>query len=97
MSVITSAAALVEVVHPRIRRPALEWALSKITIDPVTEDTARLASRLLAGAGMHGHKHAIDAMLCATAVRATGPTTILTSGPDDLTALCEGRVAVVKL
>nr|WP_322748911.1 MULTISPECIES: hypothetical protein [unclassified Frankia] len=34
MRVITSVATLVEVVHPPIRRPALEWTLSRIVIEP---------------------------------------------------------------
>ena len=34
MRVITSAATLVEVVHPRIDRPALEWTLSRQRHDP---------------------------------------------------------------
>ena len=36
----------------------------------------------------------IDAMLGATALAAPGPVTILTSDPEDLTALC-GRPATV--
>ncbi|PJF01583.1 DNA-binding protein [Streptomyces carminius] len=36
MRVITSAATLVEVVHPRIRRPALEWTLSRMVVELVT-------------------------------------------------------------
>lgn len=99
LRVITSAATLVEVVHPRINRPALEWTLSRIIIEPVTEPVARDAAVLLADAGLHGHKYAIDAMLCATALAAPGPVTVLTSDPDDLTALCggRGRVTVIKL
>ncbi|MFD7502414.1 DNA-binding protein [Streptomyces sp. NPDC059850] len=97
MRVITSAATLVEVVHPRINRPALEWTLSRIVVEPVTEDVARHAAALLAGAVLHGHKYAIDAMLSATALAAPGPVTVLTSDPEDLTALCGGRVTVIKI
>jgi len=97
MTVLTSAATLVEVVHPGIRRPALEWTLSRITVEPVTEEVARTACALLSEAGLHGHKHAIDAMLCATALRAEAPAVILTSDPDDLLALCAGRAAVIKI
>lgn len=95
--VITSAATLVEVIHPRINRAALDWRLSQITIAPVEEHTAREAARLLAEAGLHGHRHAIDAMLCATALAAPGPITILTSDPDDLRKLCGDRATVIKI
>lgn len=97
MRVITSAATLVEVVHPRVRRPALEWTLSRIVVEPVTEAVGSDAAALLAEAGLHGHTYAIDAMLCATALAAPGPVTVLTSDPDDLTALCGGRVTVIKV
>jgi hypothetical protein len=78
----------VEVVHPRINRPALEWTLSRLVVEPVTEPLARHAAELLADAGPHGHKDAVDAMRGATAPATPGPTTVLTSGPEDLTALC---------
>ncbi|MGV9311962.1 type II toxin-antitoxin system VapC family toxin [Streptomyces sp. NPDC003691] len=97
LRVITSAATLVEVVHPRINRPALEWTLSRIVVEPVTEAIARHAAALLTDAGLHGHKYAIDAMLSATALAAPGPTTLLTSDPDDLTALCGGRATVIEI
>jgi len=95
--VVTSAATLVEVVHPRINRPALDRVLSRLTVEAVTRDLARHAGVLLERAGMHGHKHAIDALLAATAMAIPGPTTILTSDPADLTALCGGEVTVVKV
>lgn len=97
LRVITSAATLVEVVHPRINRPALEWTLSRLVVEPVTEPIARHAAVLLADAGLHGHKYAIDAILSATALAAPDPVTILTSDPEDLTALCEGRATVIKI
>ncbi|WP_086707058.1 DNA-binding protein [Streptomyces antimycoticus] len=97
MRVITSAATLVEVVHPRINRPALEWTLSRIVVEPITEILARHAAALLTDTGLHGHKYAIDAILSATALAAPGPATVLTSDPEDLMALCGGRVTVIKL
>ncbi|MFF3269718.1 type II toxin-antitoxin system VapC family toxin [Streptomyces chrestomyceticus] len=97
LRVITSAATLVEVVHPRINRPALEWTLSRLVVEPVTESIARHAAALLAETSLHGHKCAIDAMLSATALAASGPVTVLTSDPDDLAALCGGRVTVIKV
>ncbi|MEU8870788.1 PIN domain-containing protein [Streptomyces javensis] len=97
LRVITSAATLVEVVHPRINRPALEWTLSRIVVEPVTDAVARHAAALLADTGLHGHKYAIDAMLGATALAAPGPTAVLTSDPEDITALCGGHVTVIKI
>lgn len=97
LRVITSAAILVEVVHPRINRPALEWTLSRLVVEPVTESIARHAAALLADSGLHGHKYAIDAMLSATALAAPRPVTVLTSDPEDVTALCGGRITVIKV
>ncbi|WP_128984611.1 PIN domain-containing protein [Streptomyces roseicoloratus] len=97
LRVITSAATLVEVVHPRINRPALEWTLSRLVVEPITEPIARHAADLLADAGLHGHKYAVDAMLAATALAAPGPVTVLTSDPEDLIPLCGGRVAVIEV
>ncbi|MEU8581266.1 DNA-binding protein [Streptomyces abikoensis] len=97
LRVITSAATLVEVVHPRINRPALEWTLSRLIVEPIAEPIARHAAALLADAGLHGHKYAIDAMLSATALAAPGPVTVLTSDPEDLTTLCGARVTIIKV
>ncbi|WP_329117397.1 type II toxin-antitoxin system VapC family toxin [Streptomyces sp. NBC_01465] len=97
MRVITSAATLVEVVHPHINRPALEWTLSRIIVEPISEDIARHAATLLSNARLHGHKYAIDAMLCATALVSPGPVTVLTSDPEDITALCSTKVTVIKV
>jgi predicted nucleic acid-binding protein len=97
LRVITSAATVVEAVHPRLNRPALEWTLSRVVVEPVTEPIARRATAILAGAGLHGHQHAIDAMLSATALAAPGPVTVLTSDPEDIATLCGGNVTVIKV
>ncbi|MER5601727.1 DNA-binding protein [Streptomyces sp. NPDC002265] len=97
LRVITSAATLVEVTHPRINRPALEWTLSRLVVEPVTELIARHAAALLSDTGLHGHKYAIDAMVSATALAAPGPVTVLTSDPEDIMALCDGRATVIKI
>ncbi len=97
LRVVTSAATLVEVVHPRINRPALEWTLSRIVVGPVTEQIARHAGALLADAGPHGHEYAVGAMLGATALAAPRPVTVLTPDPEDLSALCGDRVAVIRV
>jgi predicted nucleic acid-binding protein len=97
LRVVTSAATLVEVIHPRINRPALDWTLSRIVIEPVSEDIARHASELLSGVGWHGHKYAIDAMVSATALAAPRPVTVLTSDPEDIATLCGRHVTVIKI
>lgn len=84
-------------VHPRINRPALEWTLSRLMVEPISETIARQATALLADAGLHGHKYAIDAMVCATALAAPGPVTVLTSDSEDLTALGGGGITVIKV
>jgi hypothetical protein len=97
MRVITSSATLVEVIHPRVKRAALDWLLSRLVIESVTESCARRAAALLVDAGLHGHKYAIDAILCATALAAPGPVTVLTSDPEDLTALGGSQITVIKI
>jgi len=97
LRVITSAATVVEVVHPRLSRPALEWTLSRVVVEPVTEPIARRATAILAKAGLQGHRHAIDAMLSATALAAPGPVTVLTSDPEDIATLCGRNVTVIKV
>lgn len=56
LRVITSAATLVEVMHPRMNRPAFEWTVSRVVVEPVTEQIARQAAALLADARLHGHR-----------------------------------------
>lgn len=97
LRVVTSAATVVEVAHPGINRPALEWTLSRIVVEPVTELVARQAAAILAKTGLHGHVHAIDAMLSATALAAAGPATVLTSDPGDISAMCGSAVTVIRI
>jgi predicted nucleic acid-binding protein len=87
LPVITSAAVLVEVIHPRINDAALKWTLSRLRVEPVTQTLAQSAAGLLRAAGLHGHKYAIDSMLCATALAQPGRVTILTSDVEDVTML----------
>ncbi|MFE0730566.1 type II toxin-antitoxin system VapC family toxin [Streptomyces antibioticus] len=87
LPVITSAAVLVEVIHPKINDAALKWTLSRLTVDPVTQAVAQSAAALLRTAGLHGHKYAIDAILCATALQHPGRVTILTSDVEDIELL----------
>jgi predicted nucleic acid-binding protein len=97
MATIMSAATLVEARNPKVNRPRFDWALSLVTVLPVTEEVARVASRLLAETRLHGHKHAIDAMVAATALASSAPRVILTSDPDDLGKLCGTQARVVQV
>jgi len=95
--VIISAVTLVEIVHPRINRAALEWTLSQVTVVPVTKRLSLAAASLLQDAGKHGHTHALDAIVCATALATQGHATIYTSDPGDIEALVADRATVVPL
>lgn len=87
LPVVTSAVVLVEVIHPRINPAALSWTLSRLRVEPVSQTLAQTAASLLRDAGLHGHKYAIDAMLCATALTQPGRVTILTSDVEDIDIL----------
>ncbi|MFC7880699.1 PIN domain-containing protein [Streptomyces sp. NPDC057376] len=91
LPVVTSAAVLVEVVHPKINEAALKWTLSRLAVEPVNQAVAHSAAALLRAAGLHGHKYAIDAMLCATALQHPGRVTILTSDVEDIGLLTAGH------
>lgn len=92
--IVTSAATLVEARDPKVVQAAFDFAVSLAKIRPITEETARAASKLLAAGGLHGHKYAIDAMLAATAHAEHGDVTIVTSDVDDLRRLCHPRIAI---
>lgn len=94
LPVATSAAVLVEVIHPRINDAALRWTLSLLRVEPVTQALAQSAAALLREAGLHGHKYAIGAMLCATALQHPGRVTILTSDVEDIGLLAAGHPRV---
>ncbi|MFF0694214.1 PIN domain-containing protein [Streptomyces tendae] len=84
LPVITSAAVLVEMIHPKIDDAALRWSLSRLSVEPLTQAVAQSAAALLRAAGLPGHEYAIDAMLCATALQHPGRVTILTSDVEDI-------------
>ncbi|MEU5625061.1 PIN domain-containing protein [Streptomyces tendae] len=98
LPVITSAAVWVEAIHPKINDAALRWTLSRLSVEPVTQAVAQSAA-LLRAAGLQGHKYAIDAMLCATALQHPGRVTILTSDVEDVGMLTAGhpRVSAEKV
>lgn len=95
--VMTTSMTLIEAYDVRAYIPAWHWAVSRIRVEPVTEEIAKEAIALLKDAGLHGHKYAIDAALAAVALRQSGPVTVFTSDEDDLRKLCGDRVVVMSL
>lgn len=94
---VISANTIVEVSHSRVNMPRLQWALSRVKVEPVTEQTAKEAAKLLKAAGLHGHKYAIDATVAETARRQPGPVVVLTSDIDDMARLCGKQVGLLSL
>ncbi|MGV9374260.1 DNA-binding protein [Nonomuraea sp. NPDC003707] len=94
---VIGANTIVEVSHTRVNMPRLHWALSRVKVEPVTESAAKAAAKLLKGAGLHGHKYAIDATVAEVALRQPGPVAILTSDVDDMARLCGDRVRLIGI
>ncbi|MBB0244264.1 DNA-binding protein [Streptomyces alkaliphilus] len=88
---------IVEVSHSRVDLPRLRWALSRLKIEPVTDQAARAAAELLKAAGLHGHKYAIDATVAEAALRQPGPVAMLTSDIDDMRTLCGDRIRLIGI
>ncbi|MFJ4921006.1 type II toxin-antitoxin system VapC family toxin [Streptomyces sp. NPDC088725] len=97
MRVVASILTLIEAHHQRVNVPRFKWAISRITVEPVSDEIGRSAMTLLADAGLHGHKYAIDAVVAATALRAQPPVVVLTSDPEDLSMLCGDRIRIIKV
>lgn len=94
---VVGANTIVEVSHSRTNIPRLDRALSRIKVEPVTEQAAKAAAELLKGAGLHGHKYAIDATVAEVALRQPKPVVLVTSDSDDMTKLCGNHVRVISL
>ncbi|MEU1483260.1 PIN domain-containing protein [Streptomyces sp. NPDC005752] len=95
--VVTSSVTLVEARDPRTSQARFDYAVSRVNVVPPVEAIARHASRLLAAAGLHGHKYALDALVVATALASPAPVTVLTSDPEDLRMLCNPSIRVVQI
>jgi predicted nucleic acid-binding protein len=95
--VITSSVTLVEARDPKTNQARFDYAVSRVNIIPPTEAITRHSSKLVAAAGLHGHKYALDAIVAATALPSPGPVTVLTSDPEDLLMLCGPSARVVKI
>lgn len=94
---VISAATIIEVTHAKVNTARLNWLLSRIRIEPLTEEASRAAARLLRDSNLHGHKYAIDAMVAEAALRQPGPVAMLTSDLDDMGKLCGRRVRLVAV
>ncbi|GGX25453.1 hypothetical protein GCM10010297_53320 [Streptomyces malachitofuscus] len=95
--VVVGANTIVEVSHARVNTARLRWALSRVRVEPVTEQAAKASAELLKAAGLHGHKYAIDATVAEMARRQPGPVAILTSDVDDMSRLCDDRIRLIGL
>ncbi|MGW7452170.1 type II toxin-antitoxin system VapC family toxin [Streptomyces sp. NPDC054787] len=95
--VLVSSVTLVEARDPRVNQARYDYAVSRVNIIAPSEAVARHASKLLAAAGLDGHKYALDAIVAATALDQPGPVTLFTSDPEELSALCGKRVRVVRI
>jgi predicted nucleic acid-binding protein len=94
---VIGANTIVEVSHTRVNMPRLQWVLSRVKVEPVTESAAKTSAQLLRAAGLHGHKYAIDATVAEVALRQPGPVAMLTSDVDDMTRLCGDRVRLIGI
>ncbi|MCX5342488.1 PIN domain-containing protein [Streptomyces atratus] len=94
---VVGANTIVEVSHARTNVPRLNRALSRVKVEPVTEQAAKAAAELLTGAGLHGHKYAIDATVAEVALRQPRPVALLTSDTDDMIKLCGDHVRIIGL
>jgi predicted nucleic acid-binding protein len=93
--VLVSVLTIVEAVQGRTDLARLKWVLSRLRVEPVSQEDSLTAVELLRDAGgLHGHKYAIDALVAALALRAPAPVIVLTSDHDDWSKLCGDRVTV---
>jgi predicted nucleic acid-binding protein len=94
---VIGANTIVEVSHAGVNMPRLRWVLSRVKVEPVTDAAARASAELLKAAGLHGHKHAIDATVAEVALRQPGPVAMLTSDVHDMARLCGDRVRLIGI
>ncbi|MFF2627879.1 hypothetical protein ACFVUN_19190 [Kitasatospora griseola] len=95
--IVTSPMTLVEAYDARTTEQRWDWVLSRVNVAALGKDEARQARRLLADAGLHGHKYAIDAVLAVVALRQRGQVTVFTSDPEDLERLLPDHIVVMKV
>ncbi|MFH9606545.1 PIN domain-containing protein [Streptomyces sp. NPDC017448] len=95
LPVLVSVLTIVEAVHGKTDLARLKWVLSRLRVEPVSQEDSLTAVQLLQDAGgLHGHKYAIDALVAALALRVPAPVIVLTSDRDDWSKLCGNRVVL---
>ncbi|MYR95252.1 MULTISPECIES: type II toxin-antitoxin system VapC family toxin [unclassified Streptomyces] len=96
--VLLSALTIVEAVQAKTDLARLKWLLSRLRVEPVSQEDSLTAVALLRDAGgLHGHKYAIDALVAALALRVPAPVIVLTSDRDDWSKLCGKRVIIKEV
>lgn len=96
--VLVSALTIVEAVQGKTDLARLKWLLSRLRVEPVSQEDSLTAVALLRDAGgLHGHKYAIDALVAALALRVPDPVIVLTSDRDDWSKLCGKRVIIKEV
>ena len=93
--VVVSAMTPIEAQDVRMKSDRLNWYLSRLKVEPVTEEVSARAIELLRETRLPGHKYAIDAVVAATALRAVRPVIVLTSDEDDMHELCGKTIKVI--
>lgn len=69
--VLVSVLTIVEAVQGKTDLARLKWVLSRLRVEPVSQEHSLTAVALSQDAGgLHGHKYAIDALVAALALRA---------------------------
>ncbi len=95
--VVTSPMAVIEAFDGRVTERRWDWVLSRLEVPELGKQQAREARKLLAEAGLHGHKYAIDAVLAVVARERRGQVTVFTSDVDDVERLVPQHVVVRKV
>lgn len=95
--VVTSPMTVIEAEDGRTRAPRWDWVLSRVQVASLGREEARQARKLLADAGLHGHKHAIDAVLAVVARQQKSQVTVFTSDVDDMQKLLPTTVLIRKV
>ncbi|WP_246083220.1 hypothetical protein [Nonomuraea diastatica] len=88
---------VIEAHDGRITEQRWDWVLSRLDVAAIGKDQARQTRRFLADAKLHGHKHAIDAVLAVIARQQEGQVTTCTSDEDDLEKLVPDSIVVKKI
>ncbi len=92
-----SALTPIEAQDVRTEPDRLRWYLSRLRIEPLTEEIGMAAIDLLRARRLHGHRYAIDAVVASTALQAPKPVVLVTSDEDDMTTLWGKSVKVVAI